>query len=62
MTTAGAAGMGRQPTLPSNATGFPQQVSLAALGGQDADLLAGRSVLPSQSRDPLTSGGAPAGN
>eukprot|EP00961_Rhodomonas_salina_P147292 1982163-Rhodomonas_salina.1 len=55
-TTTGAAGLSNAGArFQLDAAGFPRPVSLAALGGQEADLLA------AQSRDPLTSGGAPLG-
>eukprot|EP00961_Rhodomonas_salina_P070937 952524-Rhodomonas_salina.1 len=58
LTTLGAASLGK-PQL--DTAGFPKPVSFAALGVHEADVLAGRSILPGQSRDPLTPGGAPHG-
>eukprot|EP00961_Rhodomonas_salina_P158661 2135805-Rhodomonas_salina.1 len=42
----------------SNAVGLPAPISLAYVGPHEADLLAGRSLLPSQTYVPLFDGGA----
>eukprot|EP00961_Rhodomonas_salina_P264456 3574333-Rhodomonas_salina.1 len=58
LTTRGMAGAA---SFQRDAAGFPKPVSFAAQGAHEADVLAGRSILPGQTRDLLTPGGAPLG-